>query len=84
VKVFPLAGVELSPLLQRSFIAIFLPALDDDDYDCGAITGMTMWQRKPKYSEKTCYSSALYTTNLIHNPELEPGPSRWEDKHLTV
>jgi hypothetical protein len=31
--------------------------------DFGAISGMNNWQGKPKYSEKTCPSAALSTTN---------------------
>jgi hypothetical protein len=32
-----------------------------------------VWQRKPKYSEKTCPSAALSTTNPICFPDANPG-----------
>jgi hypothetical protein len=41
---------------------LIVPALDDGD-DCGAISGLNEWQRKPKHSEKTCSKAALSTTN---------------------
>jgi hypothetical protein len=34
-----------------------------DGDDCGAIGGMNEWQEKPKYSEETCHSAALSTTD---------------------
>jgi hypothetical protein len=34
-----------------------------DDYDCRAIGAMNEWQGKPKYTEKTCPSTALATTD---------------------
>jgi hypothetical protein len=36
------------------------------------------WQGKPKYSEITCPSAALSTTNPTCLPGRQPGPSRWE------
>jgi hypothetical protein len=33
-----------------------------DDDECGATSGMNEWQRKPKYSEKTCPNASLSTT----------------------
>jgi hypothetical protein len=37
------------------------------------------WQGKPKYSENTCTSATLSTTNPIMTwPWLEPWPPRWE------
>jgi hypothetical protein len=33
------------------------------DGDCGEIDGMKIGRRKPKYSEKTCPSATLSTTN---------------------
>jgi hypothetical protein len=37
------------------------------------------WQGKPKYSEKTCPSPTLPTTNPTwQDPGREPGPPRWE------
>jgi hypothetical protein len=41
---------------------------------CGEIGGMKIVQGKPKYSEETCPSATLSTTNPIW-----PGPLRWED-----
>jgi hypothetical protein len=36
--------------------------IDDDNGDeCGAVGGN--WQGKPKYSEKTCSSATMSTTN---------------------
>jgi hypothetical protein len=59
------AGVEPSPLLLRPFIALlYQPWMIDGD-DCGAVSGMNEWQGKPKYSEKTCFYSALFTTESI-------------------
>jgi hypothetical protein len=31
--------------------------------DCGAVCEMNEWQGKPEYSEKTCLSAALSTTD---------------------
>jgi hypothetical protein len=36
------------------------------------------WQGKPKYSEKTCPSAALFTTNPTCLPGREPWPPLWE------
>jgi hypothetical protein len=36
---------------------------DDDDDDCGGSVGMNVWEKKSRYSEKTCPSAALSTTN---------------------
>jgi hypothetical protein len=33
--------------------------IDDDDDDCGAISGMNEWKENPKFSGKTCPSTAL-------------------------
>jgi hypothetical protein len=35
------------------------------DGDCGKIGGMKYWQGKPKYSEKSCPSATLFTTNNL-------------------
>jgi hypothetical protein len=40
-------------------------------------------QGKPKYSEKTCPSATLSTTNPTW-PGIEPGPPRWEFCHLNI
>jgi hypothetical protein len=45
--------------------AIYWPnvlALDDGD-DCGAISGINEWHEKQKYSEETCPSIILPTTD---------------------
>jgi hypothetical protein len=34
------------------------------DVDCGKLVQMKIGRREPKYSEKTCPSAALSTTNL--------------------
>jgi hypothetical protein len=56
------AGVERGPLFLLALIdLLYQPWVivdDDDDDDCKAICGMNEWQRKPKYSEKTCFSAA--------------------------
>jgi hypothetical protein len=44
-----------------------------DGDDCGAVGGMNEWQEKPKYSQKTCHSIALSTTDP---KRLEPGRHR--------
>jgi hypothetical protein len=36
------------------------------------------WQGKSKYSEKTCHSAALSSTNPTCLPGPEPTPPRWE------
>jgi hypothetical protein len=50
--------------------------------DCGKIGGMKIVQGKPKYSEKTCPSGTLSTTNCT---SLEPvlNPSRRGGKPAT-
>jgi hypothetical protein len=46
------------------FGQLYQPYLTDcDDDDCGAINRINEWQGKPKYSDKTCPSSTLSTTN---------------------
>jgi hypothetical protein len=42
------------------------------DYDDGEVGGMNDWQGKPKYSEKTCPSAALFT-NPTCCPDANPG-----------
>jgi hypothetical protein len=42
--------------------------------DCGAIGRMKIGRGKPKYSEKTCPSATLFTTNpTLPDPGLNPG-----------
>jgi hypothetical protein len=44
------------------------------DADCGETDGNEDWQGKPKYSEKTCPSATLSTTNPTWlDPGLNPG-----------
>jgi hypothetical protein len=53
-------GMEWSPLLLRSLMAV-----------CGM---WNAWGGKPEYSEKTCPSAALSTTNSTwHDPVSKPG-----------
>jgi hypothetical protein len=42
------------------------------DYGDAEIGGKN-WQQKPKYSEKTCPSAALSTTNTTCCPDANPG-----------
>jgi hypothetical protein len=45
-----------------------------NDGDCGEIGGIKTGRRKPKYSEKTCPSATLSTTNSTWvDPGLNPG-----------
>jgi hypothetical protein len=48
-----------------------VPALGD--YDDGEIGGMMIWQGKAKYSEKTCPSAALSTTDPTCCLDANPG-----------
>jgi hypothetical protein len=57
------AGVEPSPPLLRPFISLlYQPWMIDGD-DCGTISGMNVSQGKPKYSEETCPSATVFTTD---------------------
>jgi hypothetical protein len=58
-------GLRLSPLGTAATVWLTVPATDDvdDDDDCGPIGGMRNWKGRPKYSEKTCPSTTLFTTN---------------------
>jgi hypothetical protein len=59
-KFLYVAVVEPSPLLLRPFIGLlYLPWMIDGD-ECGTISGMNVWQRKPK---KTCPGVPLSTTD---------------------
>jgi hypothetical protein len=56
------AGVEPSRLLLRSSIGLLhQPRIIDGD-GFGAISGMSVWQEKLKYSEKACPSATLSAT----------------------
>jgi hypothetical protein len=57
------AAVEPSPLLLRPFIGLLYQLWMIDGDDCGAISGTNEWQGKPEYSEETCRSAALSTTD---------------------
>jgi hypothetical protein len=61
--IYSLGGVRLSPLGTSATVGLLYQPrmIDDDDY--GAVGGMRDWQGKPKYSEKTCPSATLSTTN---------------------
>jgi hypothetical protein len=49
------------------------------DYDDGEFGGMKIVQWKPKYSEKTCPSATLSTTNPTWpGPGLKPGRRGWK------
>jgi hypothetical protein len=37
--------------------------MDDDYDDCGAVNGMNEWQGKLNYSEKTCPTAPVSTTD---------------------
>jgi hypothetical protein len=66
--------VESSPPLLRPLIGLlYQPWMIDGD-DCGAVDGMTKWQDEPKYSEITCSSVALSTTDPTRlDPDSNPG-----------
>jgi hypothetical protein len=53
-----------------------------DEGDCGVIGGMKDWQGKPKYSEKTCPSAILSTTNPTW-PDSGANPGRRGGKPAT-
>jgi hypothetical protein len=57
------AGVEQSPLLLWPLIGLLYQPWMIDGFDCKAVSGMNKWQGKPKYSEETYPSVALYTTD---------------------
>jgi hypothetical protein len=48
------------------------------DNDDGKIGGMMILGGKPKYSEKTCPSATLSTTNPHKLPGRKPRPPWWE------
>jgi hypothetical protein len=60
---------------------LYQPRMIGDD-NCGEIGVIEDWQRKPKYSEKTCPSATLSTTNPTW---LDPGlnPDRRGGKSAT-
>jgi hypothetical protein len=64
-----LSGTRLSPLGTAATSGLLYQPHMIDEED---------WQGKPKYSEKTCPSATLYTTNPMTRPGLEAEPPRWE------
>jgi hypothetical protein len=63
-------GVQLGPLGTAATDRPIVPA--PGDYDDGEIGGI-IGRRKPKYSKKTCPSTALSTTNPTCCPDANPG-----------
>jgi hypothetical protein len=60
-------GLLPSPLLLASFIGLlYQPWMIDAD-DCGAISGVSEWQRKPKYSEKKTCPVPLCPPQIPHD-----------------
>jgi hypothetical protein len=49
--------------ITAAIIGLFYQLWMIDGEDCGAISEMNEWQRKPKYPEKTWHSAALSTTD---------------------
>jgi hypothetical protein len=70
--------VEPSSLLLRPFIGPLSQPWTIEGDDCGVTGGMNEWQGKPKYSEETCPSAAVSTTDPTW---LDPG--RWGRKPAT-
>jgi hypothetical protein len=67
---FFVCWVEPSPRLLRPLIGLFSYTSMIDDDGCAAISGINEWEGKRKYSEYTCCSAALSTTDPTW---LEPG-----------
>jgi hypothetical protein len=78
---FTASGVGLSPLYCGHFWPI-LPAPDDRWGWLWSNWWNEEWQRNPKYSEKTCLSATLSTTNTTW-PELGSNPGRRGGKPAT-
>jgi hypothetical protein len=57
------AGVEPSPLLLQPLISLLYQPRMIDGYGYGAVSGMNEWQGNSKYSENTCPSAALTSTD---------------------
>jgi hypothetical protein len=57
--------VELSPILLRPFIGLVYQHWMLDGNGCGGNIGMSEWQGKPKYLQKSCPSDALSTADHI-------------------
>jgi hypothetical protein len=66
------AGLEPSPLLLRPLLP-YRTCPDDGGWRWMWNNRWNSWQGKPKYSEKTCRSSALSTTNpMLPDPSSIP------------
>jgi hypothetical protein len=76
-------GVRLSsPGTSATICPIIIPALDDRWWWVWSSRWNENWQGKPKYSEKTCPSAALCTTNPIWS-DLGSNPGRHGGKPAT-
>jgi hypothetical protein len=78
---FSLNGVRLSPLGTSATNWPIVPAQDDRRWVWGS-RWKENWQGKPKYSERTCPSITLSTTNLMW-PDLGSNPGRRGGKPAT-
>jgi hypothetical protein len=74
-------GVRLSPLATSATVRLLVPAPDDRRWVWSSRWNEN-WQGKPKYSEKTCSSATLSTTNPTL-PDLGSNPSRRGGKSST-
>jgi hypothetical protein len=61
----------LGPLGTAATNRPIVPAPGNYDDD-GEIGGMLIWEGKPKYSEITCPSASLSTTNPTYCPHANP------------
>jgi hypothetical protein len=68
-------GVRLSPLGKSDTVLPLVPASDNRWWWMWSSRWNENWQGKPKYSEKTCFSAALSTTNPSW-PDLGLNPGR--------
>jgi hypothetical protein len=75
-------GVRLSPLGTSANIWPIVTAPDDKWWWMWSSRWSDNWQGKPKYSEKTCPSATLSTTNPTW-PELGSNPGRRGGKPAT-
>jgi hypothetical protein len=78
---FSWCGVRLSPLGTSATIWLIVPAPVDRSWVWSSRWNEN-WQGKPKYSEKTCPSAALSTTNPTW-PDLGSNPGRRGGKPAT-
>jgi hypothetical protein len=75
----PWGGVRLSLLGMSANIWPIVPARDGRWWWVWSSRWNENWRGKPKYSEKTCPSATLSTTNPTW-PGIEPRLPRWEAK----